>query len=256
MPAAVLAPESTWEQNRLNLRRAVTLFYDIQKLRVAQGNRANPEVDTSYLTDREKGWFQSGSDFLLEAEKSALRAIRSLNKRFAVHEWTLSIKGVGPAITGNLLSTFDPFRADTASKFWAYCGLHTVDGKAPKLTRGTKANWNTHLRAKMVGVLGTCLLRAQNEHYCPIYYQTKERYNNQDPVWGTSDGHRNRSAIRIMVKALLLDFWVAWRTILGLPIRSRYAVEYLKGSEHPVFNQDMIDRITEEEKVRRALGDS
>jgi hypothetical protein len=50
--------------------------------------------------------------------------------------------------------------------------------------------------------------------------------------WGRSDAHRHVAARRYMVKQLLLDMWVAWRTLEGFTCPGSYAEVYLKGS-HP-----------------------
>lgn len=41
--------------------------------------------------------------------------------------------------------------------------------------------------------------------------------------WGKSDAHRHNAAMRAMVKALLVDLWVEWRKLEGLPIVPTYA---------------------------------
>jgi hypothetical protein len=51
--------------------------------------------------------------------------------------------------------------------------------------------------------------------------------------WGREDKHREIDARRRMVKAFLGDFWRAWRTIEGLPVRASYAEEYLNRPHHP-----------------------
>ncbi len=43
----------------------------------------------------------------------------------------------------------------------------------------------------------------------------------------TSDAHKARAAIRVMVKAFLRDLYVAWREIEGLPVRAPYSEEFL-----------------------------
>lgn len=42
-------------------------------------------------------------------------------------------------------------------------------------------------------------------------------------VWGESDRHRHRAALRYMVKMFLLELWKAWRTLEGLPLVPDYA---------------------------------
>lgn len=97
-------------------------------------------------------------------------------------------------------------------------------GKAMRPTKGEKLPYNAFLRAKLVGVLGPCLLKA-NSPWRKFYDDYKHR--KQSAGWGVSDGHRHNAAIRYMVKMLLLEIWKEWRAAEGLPIRDSYQEQYL-----------------------------
>lgn len=48
----------------------------------------------------------------------------------------------------------------------------------------------------------------------------------------TTDAHRHNAAIRKMMKQFLIDLYVEWRMIEGLPVREPYAEEYLGKKHH------------------------
>lgn len=121
------------------------------------------------------------------------------------------------------------------------------------------------LKTKVVGVLGALFVRMRTPGYREIY-DAKKLELAVHPKWGehndyllgddgkpkrgstgkpirkldennrivTSKGRRNRQAIRFMMKRFLLDFFVAWRKIEGLPVPQTYDERCLEhtGGEH------------------------
>lgn len=49
--------------------------------------------------------------------------------------------------------------------------------------------------------------------------------------WGKSKAHRHNAAMRVMVKAFLLEMWTTWRKLENLPVTEPYAVAML-GRRH------------------------
>jgi hypothetical protein len=96
---------------------------------------------------------------------------------------------------------------------------------AEKPTKGEKLHYNSFLKMKLVGVMGPCLLKA-NSPWRKFYDDYKHRL--QSAGKGMSDGHRNSMANRYMVKMLLQELWIQWRTLEGLPIRESYQEQYLE----------------------------
>lgn len=96
--------------------------------------------------------------------------------------------------------------------------------QAERPTKGEKLHYNKFLKTKLVGVMGSCLLKA-NSPWRKFYDDYKHRL--QSAGKGMSDGHRNNMAIRYMVKMLLQEFWIQWRTLEGLPVREPYQEQYL-----------------------------
>lgn len=97
-------------------------------------------------------------------------------------------------------------------------------GKAQRPTKGEKLPYNAFLRAKLIGVLGSGLLRNASP-WRKFYDDYKHR--KQSAGWGVSDGHRHKAATRYMVKIMLLEIWKAWREFEGLPVRPSYQEEKL-----------------------------
>lgn len=54
--------------------------------------------------------------------------------------------------------------------------------------------------------------------------------------WGYSDLHRHRASIRYMIKMLLRQIYIDWRTFENLPVREPYEVEYLKRQHHGTYS--------------------
>lgn len=117
--------------------------------------------------------------------------------------------------------------------------------RGDRLTPGYLSPFNQRLRAKMVGVLGGQLIN-QNPYYRNIYINERMRLIYQDmqetgkdeskyytlgsdgkPDWKKGYGHMHARARRKMVKQFILDLYVAWRTLEGLPVREPYKEEYL-----------------------------
>jgi len=102
-------------------------------------------------------------------------------------------------------------------------------GMAQRPHKGETLTYNAWLRAKLVGVLGSVLLRV-NSPWRKFYDDYKHRKTSAG--WGKNDGHRHNAAVRYMVKQLLLEIWREWRTFQGLSVRPPYAEEYLGRKHH------------------------
>ncbi len=240
------------------LRAQVRFFYDLQRLRIATMNRIVRAVDKddSILPPKARKWFEIDAKLLHDLELHAVKIVDSLCSRWSVYPWLKECKGVGPTMSGVLLSEFDIHKAVRPSQFWSFSGLHVVNGKAPKPKKGEKLRWNRWLRSKIVFVLAGCLIKANNETYRPIYDGYKFRLQNRlgpcelcgdtgkakdvngkivacwncdggklagRAPWGKGAAHRNRAALRYMVKQFIADFWRAWRVAEELPTVPTYA---------------------------------
>ena len=245
--------------NRENLRQIVRYFYDLQKLRIQSGNRSGPHAEEAQpvLSEENKAFLDSQKMDLQQLEKATLSQIKKYLKRDRIYtEWLSKQRGCGPTLSGVLLAEIDITKAQTPSALWAYAGLHvdTSTGLAVRRKKGVKSNWNNFLKAKVLKVLGECLIKADSD-WRKFYDDYKNRKKSMvvpkctacdgtgkskikdsegskckncngtggPAPWGNSDGHRHNAAIRYMVKMFLLELWMQWRKIEELPIVPSYA---------------------------------
>lgn len=167
-------------------------------------------------------------------------------------EFLDDVSGVGPAMAGVIVSEIDISKAKYPSSLWAYAGLDVArdgggrsrrkehlrdveyedkDGK-PQTKKGI--TFNPFLKTKLTGVLGPSFLKVRESPYKDAYYDYKHRLESHAKYGvdtDTSKGRRHNMAIRYAVKRFLVDLYVAWRTIEGLPVAEEYSKAKL-GIEH------------------------
>jgi len=237
-----------------DLRVEVKFFYDVQGLRIKTANRLhikkNGEETEGDHPVLENGVWEIYDNFLngtpqedgnrkggfKQMEATLLKQIANI-----VHEHPLwigflkDIKGVGELMAAVIISEFNIHIATTVSKMWKFAGLYP----GAKLTKGEKAPYNKWLRTKLCGVLGASFLKSKSP-YSEFYYDYKNRWVSAEK--GKSDMHRHKAATRYMIKMFLIDLYVFWRTLEGLPVRPPYQEEYL-GHKHdtvePIAYEDV-----------------
>lgn len=205
---------------------------------------------------------------LCKEEDAHFDRIRDVISDHPIWPFFEGIKGIDRAMAGVCISELDPYKAETVSSFWRYCGVDVVkvgdnwegrckkeghlvdkeyidkDGK--KQTRKS-ITYNPFLKTKMCGVLAGCFIKCNSPQYRPYYDNYKHRMENH-AKWGVQNdgkikgnlGHRDDMAKRYMIKMFLADLWAAWRTVEGLPVRATYAVDKLGHRTHqkPIFIYD------------------
>lgn len=225
------------------------------------------EIDIAILDNRKNDLLVSEKEALKDVEHH-LRSMQAYTQILAdKQKW----KGIGFTLAGVMLSEIDITRCHTISALWRYAGLapqvarrckacqDTVvksgkvwkheykrqnkclvgdemaesqtyeSAKAEKPTKGEKLHYNKFLKTKLVGVMGDCLIKA-NSPWRKFYDDYKHRLVSAGR--GMSDGHRHRMAIRYMVKMVLQELWIQWRTLEGLEVRVPYQEEYLGHKHH------------------------
>jgi len=231
---------------------SIRAYYDYQYERIAMDNRLGQKKDGTikkkapmrdlamlvYLQDRRNEI--SNAEKIMEKEITLLIQDHPLWTGFLRD----TVKGCGPVMAAVIISQFDIYKAPAASNLISFAGL--APGKDKK-TKGQKCKYNQFLKSKLCGVLGSLFLQCKSVPYTGYYYNRKMRTeNSNEKVWEISKkgekakliawkdatkSHRHNDAIRIMIKMFLIDLYVAWREIEGLPVRKPYAEEYL-GREH------------------------
>lgn len=129
----------------------------------------------------------------------------------------------------------------TVSRYWAWWGLHVVDGHAAKRKRGQEINWNPKMRT-LSWKIGKQFVR-QGLGYRSIYDREKDRLTELRMPLGkcpqyeeckaklkkrkepACKGHIHNMAKRKTVKLFLSHLWERWRRLEGLPVRGPYAIE-------------------------------
>jgi hypothetical protein len=168
--------------------------------------------------------------------------------------------GIGPAMAGVIISWFDPEKARHISSFWKYAGLdvagdgrgrsrrkeHLVErdytDKNGAQSRRMSITYDPFLKTKLMGVLAGLFIRSGSP-WRQVYDDYKHRLEtdparekvtlvewkkrnkkgeNLSNVW--APGRIDWAAKRYMVKMFLLELWLVWREMEGLPVSQPYHV--------------------------------
>lgn len=156
------AATSSGDERVEQLRFAVRFAYDIQHMRISQGNRAGPQAEHALakLDEGQKQFLAAASERLLVIEKDAFSEVKRLLQGVPIYEqWLKHQKGVGPTIAGVIVSMIDIRKSETCAGLWALCGL-AVDGAVQHLTV-RRANASTV--ADVVRGLGIASLKVEQQ---------------------------------------------------------------------------------------------
>jgi len=264
-------------------------FYAIQKQRIEAGNRIAMNIRDAKLTEEEAELLNAhmGGE-LKDIEKSIEKDIASALKGVPIYsQWFKNVTGIGPVIAGGMIGEIsDISRFDHISNLWSWSGFGIHNGKADRLTKGQKANWNPNMKVlgwkagqSFIKVGG--YFRLQYEQFkreeiaknigwfAPLEpkelvgYKFGDTNITSDTVKGfiktakiaghheicvcRSDGHVNSRAIRRTIKLFLGLTWMAWREIEGLPIHAQYAGGMLG---HEIITPDEV--LAAEERLKAA----
>ena len=256
------------QEERQKLRALVRTMYDYQDMRLRTAGRLRLKADDTAQDEEnmEEAVFSEKDYPAIASVKFDTQAIekrlaKEIEKEVkALPIWKAffdGVKGCGPLMAAACLAEFDIERATTVSKMWQFSGLNPgmVRGKKRKqgkgkdfeiivtdeMVRGDRRTpgfvspFNGWLRTKLVGVLASCMIKAQSSYALDFYYPYKARLEQSEvkassgeKSWSEeSKGHRDNAAKRYMIKMFVKDLYVAWRTIEGLEVRKPYQEEYL-----------------------------
>lgn len=210
---------------------------------------------------------------LEKQEECQFKAIEAVLDGFPIYtEFLKDVRGCGTAMSAMIISEFDIYKARYPSSMWKYAGLdvapdgqgrsrraeHLVDveyeNKAGDVTTRKSITYNPMLKTKLVGVLGSGMLKAgiRNQKdgdnkvvlidgqkqqvylskYAKIYVDYKNRLDNRPDLKDESKGHRHNMAVRYMVKMFILDLYKVWRELEGLEVAPPYHVAKLGLRDH------------------------
>jgi len=135
--------------------------------------------DEGKLSKDEYNYIEKALSVLKEAEKYENRhkglMETYINSEEIWYNWLVNVRGIGPVIAANLIKNFgycETFRH--ASSLWKYCGLHVVDGKAPKRQKGKKLDYKLSNRAFSWNI-GESFVKQRTYPYREIYDLEKAR---------------------------------------------------------------------------------
>ncbi|MDD5084166.1 MAG: transposase [Candidatus Moranbacteria bacterium] len=208
--------------------------------------------DSQLLTSSGEVLLIKSYEQLIDSEKSHIRLLEIELDNYPIYDWLKGVRGVGPMMAAVMIAEIDIHKCNSISALWKYAGLDVVvsenadgdtleEGRCRKkhhLTPKTYVNrdgaavdtvgitFNPFLKTKMVGVLGASFIKLGGP-YRDIYDGYKHRLQHHPKHQDKTKGHLHNMATRYMIKEFLADCWTTWRTIEGLPVRSRYAEEKL-----------------------------
>ncbi len=250
----------------------VDSMLDIENVRISK------QIRKSHLA-RDKR-VDAHTDWLLEElqglEERIDKRIAGLLEEHPAYPWFSQVKGVGPENIAKVIGFIDIEKAPTISSLWKYCGMHVVDGKAPKPQQGQKLEYNKTLRT-MCWRLATSLMKAKGLFF-GYYLQEKQKYveryrregvkivpsdelptrvengkrKKYEPEGTISEGHVHNQALRKMIKLFLACLWLEWRKAAELAVRSPYVIEKM-GHTTFIDPQSMTDK---KPKVRKRAAKS
>lgn len=233
---------------------------------------------------------------LLETEERMLKVLsKEVEKHPMWDGFFKDVKGCGALMAAMCIAYFDIHRARHVSSFWKYAGLDTVDvvkedgsiineGRAARHAKFTEIEYvdkngetktkhglgyNPVLKTKLVGVLGSCLLKAglrtvkdekgkpildangnkqqtASSKYVECYLDYLHRLNNRSDSEELTAAHKYAMANRYMIKQFIRDLWVTWRSYEGYEVSKPYEVDKLGYKPHK-YNE-YHDRIADKTK--------
>jgi hypothetical protein len=241
------------DKKRDKLLKEITASYARVTDGIAETARKKNYHFDNVIRDETEVWFIQNYLNVLEQEKNSFKLLeKALGKDAFYNDYLSHVRGIGPAMAGVILSELDPYKAKYPSSFWKYAGLDVVrvrdketgeereegrcrreqhlveieyqDAKGETKTKRGLSH-NPWLKSKLIAVLGTSFLRANNERYATIYADYKARMMNRPDVQAKAapKAVAHARAMRYMVKIFLQDLHIAWREHEGLPVSVPYA---------------------------------
>jgi len=168
----------------------------------------------------------------LAAENQLNRQIKEVVEAHPLWRyWLVDVKGVGPIMTGVLLSEIDFNKARYPSSLWKYAGLDVKKGKGRsrrkehlevreytdkngEVKEKLSLSYNPFLKSKLMGVLSVSFLRL-NSPYREIYDNYRNRLDNHVKYKEVSKGRKNLMARRYMIKIFLKDLFIVFCRLSG-----------------------------------------
>ena len=251
------------------VRRLADSYDDVQRLRIAVGNRLVKLGRNEQVADSHASVLVALSEDLARHEESMAAAMRAEVHGHIMGDWLVAHRGIAEQSAATIIATlerrphwsgcrapkvkdrcdtppdgFDPWdgagqpfcRHSTwidpkhPSSFWKFCGLYP----GARRERGKTSEFNAYARVRMYRI-ATNMIRSGNEEYGAIYRQAKQKYLQYPMIHGKGpddSGHAlyaDLMARRAMIKQFLVDLHVEWTRRLGLPPSEPYSARIHRG---------------------------
>lgn len=191
-PQGASNPESVSGFDRRRIRNLVSVFYDIQDERIRAFNRLRTvwvkEFEERHGRKPTKEEMRQIRKEFVKATGIQPRLILEFEKQirdYIDHEirdipivdvFLYPIKGIGPLISGGLISRLDPHKAPHASSFWKFMGLHVENEQAVRMEEGKKLGFNPRLRTLSWKIVDS-FVKQKTPEYIEIYIDAKPKEN-------------------------------------------------------------------------------
>ena len=163
------------------LKLLVSTYYALQKERIQTSNRIKALERTGVARLRAADLHEHLDEKLKEIEKWIADKVEDRLEGVDIYNaWLRHVPGVGPMLSGGLISVIDPIsEVEKPSSLWKYAGMHVVDGKAPKRKKGQKVTWNPFFRT-LCWKLGDSFVKAGG-YYRKVYDRARKKEDSRVP---------------------------------------------------------------------------
>ena len=224
-----------------DIKETVANIRVTQEERIRESNRNHEKADGTATknaseasklmktSEAHKEFVNNMTNRLREFEDMWVDHLHSCIKKHPVYtRWLQNVSGIGPALAGDLLAEYKVEKIYYIGQLFQYAGIVGTTRRV----KGQKANYNVYLKKRLLGVLPGSFLKARSP-YSVIYYQARIQYLNR---WMNSDeegkknfslAHQHMMANRKMIQQFIKDYYVAFRTIMNIPVIKSYEEEKL-----------------------------
>ena len=239
--AAELENDLNYQMIVGDIKETVANIRVTQEERIRESNRNHEKADgtatknaseaaeTMKTSEEHKKFVNDMTSRLREFEDMWVEHLHSCIKKHPVYtRWLQNVSGIGPALAGDLLAEYKVEKIYYIGQLFQYAGIVGTT----KRVKGQKANYNVYLKKRLLGVLPGSFLKARSP-YSVIYYQARIQYLNR---WMNSDeegkknlslSHQHMMANRKMIQQFIKDYYVAFRTVMNIPVIKSYEEEKL-----------------------------
>lgn len=215
-----------------------------------------PEISATKHTDEVFFLFAD----LVDKEKRIESHLKPVVDASVTGRWLISQRGISYILAAGLLAYFDPARARHASSYWKFAGvavdkqghadrlvaakvIHPKSGpckecECPKYNpdpsseegmcacghplkiEGQKAPYSKMAKWLAFNVAQSFI--KSGSPYKHLYDESKVKYLAKYGTKGGQRDHAHKSAMRVMVKRFLVEFWKMGRAEAGLPVDEPY----------------------------------